>query len=199
MNSKIIYFVRNKLVYLLPVAVIIFFVLFSSSKKEIKQENTNTMSQESVPAPTTLNVTDDTIKYATISTSKGDIKVELFESVAPKTVANFKSKATSNYYKNLTFHRVEDWVLQGGDPLGTGTGRGNMPTELSKTPFELGSLGVARGGNIEISNDSQFFICTADCSWLTGQYTNFGKVVAGLDVAQKMQVGDKILEIKLEE
>jgi len=190
---------NSKLAYLLPVAVIIVFVLAGSLKKETKQDNTNTMIQDNSSIPTTLNVTDDKAKFATITTSKGDIKVELFESVAPGTVANFKSKVSSNYYKGLTFHRVEDWVLQGGDPLGTGTGGGNIATELSKTPFELGSLGVARGGNIEISNDSQFFICTADCAWLTGQYTNFGKVVAGLDVAKKMQVGDKILGIKLEE
>ncbi|MBU1104763.1 peptidylprolyl isomerase [Patescibacteria group bacterium] len=139
------------------------------------------------------------MKYATISTTKGDIKVELFDKDAPKTVTNFKSKAVSNYYQGLTFHRVEDWVIQGGDPLGTGTGGGDMPTELAQTPFEIGSLGIARAGDINVSNDSQFFICTADCSWLTGQYTNFGKVVEGLDIAQKMQVGDKILEIKLEE
>ena len=134
-------------------------------------------------------------KTATIKTSKGDITIELYPDETPLTVQNFLTKAKSDYYKNLIFHRVESWVLQGGDPKGTGTGGGPLPTELSARQFEIGSVGVARGGDIKVSNDSQFFICTDDCSWLTGQYTNFGKVTKGMDVAKKMQVGDTILGI----
>lgn len=132
---------------------------------------------------------------AEIVTSKGTIKVKLYGKATPNTVKNFLTKAASGYYQGLTFHRVEDWVIQGGDPKGNGTGGGSMPTELSQEPFKVGSLGVARGGNVQISNDSQFFICTADCSWLTGQYTNFGEVVSGMDVAKKMAIGDKIVKI----
>ncbi|MCG2689088.1 peptidylprolyl isomerase [Candidatus Parcubacteria bacterium] len=191
---------NNKILVLLPVIVLLVLIFSGRFKKDPEEKSTSlNMPQTTSLEPTTLNVTDNSIKYATISTTKGDIKVELFDKDAPKTVTNFKSKAVSNYYQGLTFHRVEDWVIQGGDPLGTGTGGGDMPTELAQTPFEIGSLGIARAGDINVSNDSQFFICTADCSWLTGQYTNFGKVVEGLDIAQKMQVGDKILEIKLEE
>ncbi|MFH1388503.1 MAG: peptidylprolyl isomerase [Patescibacteria group bacterium] len=191
---------NNKILVLLPVIVLLVLIFSGRFKKGPEEKSTSlNMPQTTSLEPTTLNVTDNSIKYATISTTKGDIKVELFDKDAPKTVTNFKSKAVSNYYQGLTFHRVEDWVIQGGDPLGTGTGGGDMPTELAQTPFEIGSLGIARAGDINVSNDSQFFICTADCSWLTGQYTNFGKVVEGLDIAQKMQVGDKILEIKLEE
>jgi peptidyl-prolyl cis-trans isomerase B (cyclophilin B) len=135
---------------------------------------------------------------AVIKTSKGDITVKLYPDSAPKTVANFGTKATNDYYKNLTFHRVENWVIQGGDPLGTGTGGGSMPTELSQVPFKEGSLGVARGGDIKISNDSQFFICTKDCSWLSGQYTNFGEVLEGMEIAKKIAIGDKILGITLQ-
>jgi peptidyl-prolyl cis-trans isomerase B (cyclophilin B) len=135
---------------------------------------------------------------AVIKTSKGDITVKLYPDSAPKTVANFSDKAIKDYYKNLTFHRVENWVIQGGDPLGTGTGGGNMPTELSQVPFKEGSLGVARGGDIKISNDSQFFICTDDCAWLSGQYTNFGEVIVGMDIAKKIAIGDKILGITLQ-
>ncbi|PIS23332.1 peptidylprolyl isomerase [candidate division WWE3 bacterium CG08_land_8_20_14_0_20_40_13] len=127
-----------------------------------------------------------------LNTNKGDIKIVLDSTVAPETVKNFDSKVNSGFYEGLTFHRVEDWVIQGGDPLGNGTGGGNMPTELSQKPFKEGSIGVARGGNIEISNDSQFFICTTDCSFLTGQYTNFGDVVGGMDVAKLISIGDKI-------
>jgi peptidyl-prolyl cis-trans isomerase B (cyclophilin B) len=135
---------------------------------------------------------------AVIKTSKGDITVALYPEDAPKTVANFVAKGKSSYYKGLTFHRVEDWVIQGGDPSGNGTGGGKMPTELSQRPFVVGSLGVARGGDIAVSNDSQFFICTKDCSWLNGQYTNFGVVTAGMDIALKIAVGDTIQSVTIE-
>jgi len=139
-----------------------------------------------------------TATLATIKTSRGDIKIKLYPESAPQTVQNFLQKAQSGYYQNLIFHRVEDWVIQGGDPLGKGTGGGSMPTELSNVPFKAGSVGVARGGDIKISNDAQFFICTKDCAWLTGQYTNFGEVVTGLDIVKQIQIGDKILSISYE-
>ncbi|MBP9700184.1 peptidylprolyl isomerase [Candidatus Woesebacteria bacterium] len=132
---------------------------------------------------------------AKIETSKGMIELELYPDAAPGTVSNFTTKASSGFYKNLTFHRVEDWVIQGGDPDGNGTGGGKMPTELSALPFVEGSLGVARGGDIKVSNDAQFFICTQECSWLNGQYTIFGKVTKGMDIVKKIAIGDKILSV----
>lgn len=132
---------------------------------------------------------------ATISTSKGDITVQLFATEAAKTVNNFAQKAKSGFYKGLIFHRVEDWVVQGGDPLGNGTGGGQMATEINSEPFVIGSLGVARGSDINVSNDSQFFITKTDASWLNNQYTNFGKVISGMSVVNKLQIGDKILGI----
>lgn len=136
---------------------------------------------------------------ATISTTKGDIILELYGEEAPYTVANFIKKAKDGFYKNLTFHRVEDWVIQGGDPKGDGTGGGEMKTELNSKPFVRGSLGVARGSNIEISNDAQFFITKTDASHLNNQYTNFGIVKEGLDVVDKIEIGDKILNITIQE
>ncbi|HKY74291.1 MAG TPA: peptidylprolyl isomerase [Patescibacteria group bacterium] len=135
---------------------------------------------------------------ATIQTSKGSFTIELYPDETPQTVKNFSDKALSGYYKNLTFHRVESWVTQGGDPQGNGTGGGKMPTELSKRTFGVGSVGVARGPDIAVSNDSQFFVCTDDCAWLTGQYTNFGKVVDGMDVVKSIQVGDTIQNISIQ-
>lgn len=145
----------------------------------------------------TQNMPAEPIKatQASITTSKGTITVKLYPDEAKNTVQNFLNKAKTGYYKDLTFHRVEDWVIQGGDPLGNGTGGGKMTTELNQIPFKEGSLGVARGMDIQISNDSQFFICTKDCSWLTGQYTNFGEVIEGMDIAKQIEVGDKIIEI----
>lgn len=135
---------------------------------------------------------------ATIVTSKGDIVLTIFGQYAPNTVKNFIDKADKDFYKNLTFHRVEDWVIQGGDPKGDGTGGGLMQTEINQLPFETGSVGVARGGDIRISNDSQFFIAKSEASWLNGQYTNFGKVESGMSVVNKIEKGDKILDIIIE-
>lgn len=135
---------------------------------------------------------------ATIKTSKGAIVLALYDKDAPGTVQNFITKAKSGFYNNLTMHRVEDWVIQGGDPKGDGTGGGKMQTELNNKPFVIGSLGVARGGDINVSNDAQFFITKKEASWLNGQYTNFGMVEQGIDVVEKIVIGDKILGITIE-
>lgn len=135
---------------------------------------------------------------AIIKTSKGDIELTLYLKETPNTVENFVQKAKSGFYNNLIFHRVEDWVIQGGDPLGNGTGGGKMATELNNKPFVVGSLGVARGGDIKISNDAQFFITKKDSQFLNGQYTNFGIVTKGMDVVNNMAIGDKILGINIE-
>lgn len=135
---------------------------------------------------------------AVIQTSKGNITIKLYPDDAPNTVANFVKKAQTDYYKNLTFHRVEDWVVQGGDPKGNGTGGGNMDTELNKKTFVRGAVGVARGGDIKVSNDAQFFITKKDSQFLNGKYTNFGQVTAGMDVVDKIAIGDKILGITVE-
>lgn len=134
-------------------------------------------------------------KKIVMRTSKGDIGLTLFLQETPNTVKNFLDKAQKGFYNNLTFHRVEDWVIQGGDPKGNGTGGGQMQTELSNRPFVVGSLGVARGSDVRISNDAQFFIAKTEASWLNGQYTNFGMVTEGMEVVEQIQVGDKILGV----
>lgn len=134
---------------------------------------------------------------AVIKTSKGDIDLTLYANMAPNTVKNFIIKADTGYYNGLDFHRVEDWVIQGGDPKGNGTGGGEMAAEQTSQPFVTGSLGVARGSNPQINNDSQFFITKTDASWLNGQYTNFGIVTSGMDVVDNIQIGDKILGITI--
>lgn len=143
---------------------------------------------------------------ATIKTQRGDILLELYPDAAPKTVENFVAKARAGYFNGLKFHRVEDWVIQGGDPLSRddsqksrwGTGGGNIATELSAKPFIVGALGVARGPDINVSNDSQFFIVKTDAQFLNNQYTLFGQVTAGIDVVRKIHAGDKMVEIVIE-
>lgn len=169
-------------------------------------QNTNPTQQEQVsqpptpttaPSPTTVQLIK--AKTAVMKTSKGDVEFSLYPDDAPNTINNFARKSQSGFYNGLTFHRVEDWVLQGGDPKGDGTGgQNNLPTELNNRPFVAGSLGVARGQDIRISNDAQFFIVKKDSPFLNGQYTNFGIVTKGMDVVNQMQVGDKILSITAE-
>lgn len=157
--------------------------------------------QAQQPDPHTTFGVEEGVKAsysAVIKTTQGNITVTLFGKDAPNTVKNFLNKVKSDFYKGLTFHRVEDWVVQGGDPKGNGTGGGLMQTEMNSLPFTTGSLGVARGGDIRASNDSQFFITKSEATWLNGQYTNFGVVTEGMDVVQKMKIGDKILGITLQ-
>ena len=137
---------------------------------------------------------------ATIELQKGGaIVLQLRPDKAPSTVANFAKNARECRYDGLTFHRVEpNFVIQGGDPEGTGRGGGNQPTELSDLPFVKGSLGIARGGDIRVSNLMQFYVCIGPCAHLTGQYTNFGQVTAGQEIADAVKVGDKIRTIRIE-
>ncbi len=134
-----------------------------------------------------------------LKTKNGQIVIRLYAEETPNTVANFLKKVNSGFYNGLTFHRViADFMAQGGDPTGTGSGGGTIKSELNQIPFRRGSLGLARTpATKEISNDSQFFICfsTEGCQHLTGDYVNFGEVISGLDVLDQIKQGDKILEI----
>ncbi|MBI2028135.1 MAG: peptidylprolyl isomerase [Candidatus Levybacteria bacterium] len=90
------------------------------------------------PSPTssqTMQNSQTNANTAIIKTSKGDIELSLYVTDAPNTVSNFIQKAKSGFYNNLIFHRVEDWVIQGGDPDGNGTGGGNVPVEFNSKPF----------------------------------------------------------------
>jgi peptidyl-prolyl cis-trans isomerase B (cyclophilin B) len=136
---------------------------------------------------------------ATITTPKGTIKMDLYGDSAPITVYNFISKAQNKYYDGLKFHRVEDWVIQGGDPKGNGTGgTTNIPTELNNRPYVAGSVGMARMNDPKVQNDSQFFITKSESSHLNGQYTNFGQVTSGLEVVEKIEIGDKITSLTVD-
>src|SRR5581483_8784814 len=148
------------------------------------------------PKPKTLN---DIEGIATIQTSKGNIVIQLDKQDAHQTVINFINKAVSGYYNGRTFHRVEDWVIQGGDPKGDGTGGlNNQPVELNNKPFVVGSLGQASLGDGKTQNDSQFFIVKQEADWLNNKYTNYGVVTSGMDVVNKIAIGDKIINITVQ-
>lgn len=137
---------------------------------------------------------------ATISTSQGDVVVQLHPEIAPVTVNNFVVLAIHGYYNGLIFWKAEDWVVQGGDPLGTGRGGPgyNLPDEPSNDAWDTGALGMARvpGGPI---NGSQFFIEKAAWpgSGPTAVYNRFGTVTSGMDKAQALGVTDTINSITI--
>ena len=129
----------------------------------------------------------------------GTITIALRPDKAPNTVTNFATIALSGCYDGLTFHRVEpNFVIQGGDPLGNGTGGGTQPAEYNDLSFVKGAVGIARGSDKAINNKFQFYICIGECKFLDGQYTNFGLVTDGQSVADGVKVGDKIRTITVE-
>ena len=139
------------------------------------------------PPPMTI---DTSKKYtATIDTSCGKITVDLDAKGAPKTVNNFVFLADKHFYDGLTWHRVvKDFVIQGGDPQGNGSGGPGYEfgDELPKDGYKLGSLAMANSG--PNTNGSQFFIVTGqNGTTLPNSYSRFGMVTGGLDVAQKLE------------
>jgi cyclophilin family peptidyl-prolyl cis-trans isomerase len=137
---------------------------------------------------------------ATVNTTQGPIVIQLHPEIAPTTVNNFIVLAIHGYYNGLPFWKSEDWVIQGGDPLGNGRGGPgySLPDEPSNDPWGLGAVGMARvpGGPI---NGSQFFIEKA--VWPdpgpTAVYNRFGTVISGLDKAQLIQTTDTIISITI--
>ena len=123
-----------------------------------------------------------------MQTTKGTIELELFPEDAPRTVANFVELARKGFYDGVIFHRViEDFMVQGGDPTGTGTGGPGykFEDEFNSHPVERGALAMANAG--PDTNGSQFFIVTADaCPWLDGKHTVFGRVTAGMAVVDSI-------------
>jgi cyclophilin family peptidyl-prolyl cis-trans isomerase len=121
---------------------------------------------------------------ATLHTSNGAVEVELFDADAPKTVENFRKLAGDGFYDGVIFHRViPDFMVQGGDPTGTGSGGPGytFEDEFNDHPVARGALAMANAG--PNTNGSQFFIVTADaCPWLDGKHTVFGRVTDGMDV-----------------
>ena len=129
---------------------------------------------------------------ATMKTSEGDIVLELFDEDAPKTVSNFKKLASDGFYDGLIFHRViDDFMIQGGCPEGTGMGGPGYTFEDEINPHKVvrGALAMANAG--PNTNGSQFFIVTADATpWLDGKHTVFGQVTSGMDVVDQISEVD---------
>lgn len=141
---------------------------------------------------------------ATLTTQYGDMKIEFFDNDAPITVDNFVRLAKSGYYDGLTFHRIiPDFVVQGGDPTGTGAGGPgyNIKCELTgdNQYHDRGVLSMAHAG--KDTGGSQFFICHSrrNTSHLDRKHTCFGKVTEGVDIVDQIRQGDKIEKIVVHE
>ncbi|RPI19384.1 MAG: peptidylprolyl isomerase [Ignavibacteriae bacterium] len=170
-----------------------------NQQKTTQQQDTN-----KTIAPDTSKTTEKESKTETnkvvIQTSMGDITVELFEKDAPKHVANFKKLVKSGFYNNTTFHRViAGFMIQGGDPNSKDDDRSNdgqggpgytIPAEI-KAKHVQGALAGARLGDQvnpkKESSGSQFYIVTGNASHLDGEYTVYGKVIKGMDIALKIE------------
>ena len=137
---------------------------------------------------------------AHFDTDRGPIRIELYPDKAPLTVANFVNLAQRGFYNGLNFHRViNDFMVQGGCPQGTGTGGPGYKFEdeaNNGVSHERGVLSMANAG--PNTNGSQFFITHVATPWLNGKHTVFGKVVDGLDVVDAVRQGDKIKSLKIE-
>jgi peptidyl-prolyl cis-trans isomerase B (cyclophilin B) len=148
-----------------------------------------------------MSETMDAKQTATIKTSKGEIVLELFGDNAPLTVANFVNLARRGYYDGIKFHRViPNFMIQGGDPTGTGTSGPGYKFEDEFHP-ELkhagpGVLSMANSG--PRTNGSQFFITHIKTDWLDGKHSVFGQVVKGQDVVNKIAGGDVMESVTIE-
>ena len=125
---------------------------------------------------------------ATLHTNHGAVELELFPDEAPKTVDNFVSLARDGFYDGVIFHRViPDFMVQGGDPTGTGSGGPGyqFEDEFNEHKVVRGALAMANSG--PNTNGSQFFLVTAEaCPWLDGKHTVFGRVTSGMDVVDRI-------------
>ena len=153
-------------------------------------------------SPPEMQIDTDTTYRATISTSRGDIVLDLQPQHAPKTVNNFVSLARDGFYDGLTFHRViPNFMIQGGDPEGSGRGgpgyRFEDETQGNPLTHERGVISMANAG--PNTNGSQFFITHAPQPHLNGRHTVFGTVVEGIEVVDAIQQGDTMDSVTITE
>lgn len=150
-------------------------------------------------APPAMQIDTNQAYQATIITNKGNIHLQLFPQEAPKTVNNFVFLVQEGFYDGIKFHRVvPGFVIQAGDPTGTGAGGPGykFQDEAVKRPYKAGTVAMANAG--PNTNGSQFFICLEDQPNLPPNYTIFGQVTSGMDVVRSIGQGDAIETITIQ-
>jgi peptidyl-prolyl cis-trans isomerase B (cyclophilin B) len=166
----------------------------------MRKERTMPAKQWSMPPAMEIDPAKNYV--ATIQTNKGDVVLELYPTYAPKTVNNFVFLAKQGFYDGVKFHRViGDFMIQGGDPTGTGTGGPGykFEDEVRNNPLkhETGVLSMANAG--ANTNGSQFFITHSPQPHLNGRHTVFGKVIEGMDVVNSIRQGDVMQSVSIAE
>lgn len=150
--------------------------------------------------PPEMKIDPEKTYYVTMETERGTIELELYPQHAPKTVNNFAFLVGEGFYDGVSFHRViSDFMIQGGDPTGTGRGgpgyRFEDETRGNPLKHEKGVISMANAG--PNTNGSQFFITHGPQPHLDGRHTVFGKVVQGQDVVDAVRQGDRILKVEV--
>ena len=160
------------------------------------------MSQMKWSSPPAMSIDPKKSYQAKIKTNRGDIELELYPEHAPKTVNNFVYLANQGFYDEVIFHRVlSNFMIQGGDPTGTGRGgpgyRFEDETAGNPLKHETGVISMANAG--PNTNGSQFFITHSPQSHLNGNHTVFGKVIKGQDVVDTIEQGDAMTTVEIRE
>lgn len=156
------------------------------------------MSEKQWDNPPAMQIDPQKTYHVTIETSRGDMELELYPEYAPKTVNNFVFLTQEGFYDGVVFHRViNDFMIQGGDPTGTGSGGPGykFEDEVAENPLrhETGVISMANAG--PNTNGSQFFITHSPQPHLDGMHTVFGKVVEGLEIVNAIQQGDRMVKV----
>ncbi len=164
----------------------------NDQKHALKNEENNVQNINEVKVKELLALAENEILVSKVSTSMGDFEIELFPGKTPKTVENFVGLASNGYYDGIVFHRIIDqFMIQGGDPSGSGSGGESYFGSSFKDEFHAdlkhtgpGILSMANSG--PNTNGSQFFITLVPTPWLDGKHSVFGKVINGLDVIESI-------------
>lgn len=160
------------------------------------------MTEKQWDNPPAMQIDPQKTYHVTIETNRGDMELELYAEHAPKTVNNFVFLAQKGFYDGIVFHRViSDFMVQGGDP--TGTGRGGpgyqFEDEVAGNPLKHETAVISMANSGPNTNGSQFFITHSPQLHLDGMHTVFGKVVEGQEIVNAIQQGDRMVQVMVSE
>jgi len=195
MNNKSLFRKAGIILLLLPLLA----TACSGAAPEAEEKEEEPV-QKTYSAPPEMTIDTSKQYTAIIETEKGNLVLELFAADVPRTVNNFVFLAREEFYDNVTFHRIiADFMAQGGDPTGTGTGGPGytFADEFTSHTHITGALSMANSG--PNTNGSQFFITYSPQHHLNGMHSVFGQLTEGTDVLKKIVQGDKIIRITIEE
>ena len=198
----------KRILHLLVLSLILFSILSGCSPASGEPNEEDSMKSEKGGSkkrwnsPPEMQIDPSKVYVATIETSRGPIVLELYPEHAPKTVNNFVFLAREGFYDGLKFHRViANFMIQGGDPTGTGAGGPGykFEDEVKDNPLKHGTGVISMANAGPNTNGSQFFITHGPQPHLDGKHTVFGQVVEGQDIVDAIRQGDKMTEVSIEE